>query len=235
MRKRLAILPLLLLAGCTSGPGIQGNRGGSLTASPQALISGGTGSAATAFPVLISGASDLDRPLNVSLTNPALMSASVTAASPGSATVSVLRVGSGAASVVVTDRGGASVTIPVAWTPCGRPDALTSAQLIYPQPGATGVPVNTTKLYFIAGYVFNTQTATFIHAAVGAHSAAEGGQLQSATPPPGAATPTPPPIPNTTFSTWSGAPPPLQAGMTYTVYLYDDACEVPYQAGSFST
>lgn len=61
----------------------------------------------------------------------------------------------------------------------------------------------------------------------------EGAALSYATPPPNSSTPAPLANSNTYFG--SEPMPQLVTNNVYDVNLYDDACEMPFKAGSFST
>jgi hypothetical protein len=135
--------------------------------------------------------------------------------------------------------GGASATITATTGNCGRPDALSPAsQLVYPQPGATGVSPSIGKLYFAVWLrgiyiVPPTFPPINLHLIAGAHDTQEGSALQPDTPPPGSA-----PV-NTqqqgTLQYMSATVTALRSATAYRTQIYDDACQPALLTGSFTT
>jgi hypothetical protein len=191
--------------------------------------------------IAITGANDLDSGLQLSASNLAFFTPTIRSNSATSATLNVLLIAAGPpTTLTVTDRQGASVQIQVYGQGCGRPDLLNYAQLISPAPGAKNVPTTTTT-YYVEVSTWEQLPSPFepylhAHIAVNTSSAVDPQPtLSPATPPPNAATPAITPPPNSTIGYESGAMPPLTAGTTYTIYVYDDSCESTFNAGSFST
>jgi hypothetical protein len=135
--------------------------------------------------------------------------------------------------------GGAATTITVTTGSCGRPDWLsTASQLVYPQPGATGVSPSIGKLYFAVWLRGNfivppTFPAINLHLIAGAHETEEGSALQPDTPPPGsAAVDTHQPG---ALQYMSATVPSLRSATIYRTQIYDDACQPALLTGSFTT
>lgn len=195
-------------------------------------------------PVTVTAPDGFFDPLAVTSSNPALVGAWVTNASGNTATVDVIPIGGtggvGATPVTVyLTAGPAAGSFTVSSPLCGRPDALTYAQLLFPPSGASAVPVSTPTIY-VAGFFPHglippgSPPPGRLHFVVGTTLKAtiEGTALSAATPPPGSATPAP--VPGDMLS-GSEPMPHLLPGGTYSVYLYDDACEEPFLAGTFTT
>lgn len=177
--------------------------------------------------------------LQWSATDLSFFSASLQQGTATAATLNVTVIGAGNSSVTVRDSTGDSVAIPITSIPCGRPDLLSNAQLIFPAKDARNVPL-TTSAYFIEVAV-PLQPSPPSFPTIHAHFVVNGtttidppSPLAVATAPPNAVFPTPLPGP---FASGieSGAMPQLAAGDKYTLYIYDDTCEIPWNAGSFST
>jgi hypothetical protein len=155
------------------------------------------------------------------------------------ATLNVLLTSPGTTTIDVRTANGASASIPVSAAGCGKPDALDYAALIAPPNGARSVPLTTSSYYVEVGAIPVITQSPFepvlhAHIVVNDSSALDPqAPLAPATPPPGAASPSP--APNGVYGYEEGAMPQLAAGNTYTVYVYDDSCEPAWYAGSFST
>ncbi len=179
--------------------------------------------------------------IGVALSDPIHMGAWVVQPSSGATAATVYVQPIGAASNVtisISDLNSDQGTLTASSQPCGRPDALSFAQLLSPANGATSVPVTTSTIY-VAGTTVpavtlppNSAPPGKLHFVIDKIATEEGTTLTAATPPPNSATPAPVP-----GNTYIGAEPmpPLSVNNTYDVYLYDDACEQPFLAGSFST
>lgn len=222
---------------------------GVLTISPQSLNFPLGGAFPTPAAVSVGSAHGFGTPnagnpnaLMVTSTDPVHFGATAIQPQAGaaSATIDVIPIGGGAtATFSVFDLMNDAGTFTATSAPCGRPDILDSAQLLYPPSGATHVPANTSTIY-IAG----SEPAAIgspgpyappgkLHFVIDNAGTEEGTALTYAPPPPGSATPAPVANSNTYFG--SEPMPPLVSNNVYDVYLYDDACEVPFKAGSFST
>jgi len=222
-----------------------------LQVSPQSLALNG-GLSYFPSPAVVSVASDRGfgtptvsnpGPLIVTSTNPVLVGAWAQQPAPGATTasISVIPIGGTASPVTVTvyDLLGDIGTFTVTSALCGRPDLLDFAQLLYPPPGAHGVSTSTSRIYVSGSSpAWVSSPGPYappgkLHVVVDNASTVEGTTLAYATPPPGSATPAPLANSNTYFG--SSPLPTLTTNNKYDVYLYDDACEQPFLAGSFST
>jgi hypothetical protein len=156
-----------------------------------------------------------------------------------SASLNVFLSSAGTTTITVRSANGASATIPVTGVPCGRPDALDYASLISPANGARNVALTASNYYVEVGAIAAITQSPFepvlhAHIVVNDSSALDPqAPLTPATPPPGAASPSPPP--SGVYGYEEGTMPQLSAGNSYTVYVYDDYCESALDAGTFST
>ncbi|HKU68110.1 MAG TPA: hypothetical protein VJP85_10065 [Candidatus Baltobacteraceae bacterium] len=187
-----------------------------------------------------SGGGDLGN-VTLSATTLSFFSAAIQSATPTSVTLAFQLYGGGSSIVTVRDAAGESVNIPVAGIPCGRPDLTNYAALILPSNGARNVAVTTAAYYIEVGSMTGTAQGPFepgLHAHVVVDNAATVDPLATlspATPPPNAVTPSPAPPSNYSVGYERGTMPQLAPGHTYALYVYDDTCESPWNAGSFST
>ena len=110
-----------------------------------------------------------------------------------------------------------------------------AAQQIFPASGAVGTSRSVAAVYFVAYFLTGAGVSGSLHVAVGAHGTLEGGPLVAASPPPGTVLPTPIPLPDATDIVVSATVPMLAAGQTYQTQLYNDTCQAPVVAGTFST
>jgi len=151
------------------------------------------------------------------------------------AQVLILPVASGAmATATFADASGAMTTASLSPAICGRPENNDyRSQLIWPLPDATGVSPNVGTLYFAVFTPTSLILTTKLHMVVGTTSTLEGGTLQTATPPIGAATPTPPPGMLETYM--SASVPTLPSGANIHTQIYDDTCQGALLTGTFST
>jgi hypothetical protein len=200
------------------------------------------------LPVTISAARGAITSLSLSVADPTEVGAAVTSLHSTTATIALTPISSGSnlvnrnlTTITATDQLGRSVSIGFFEGLCGRPEPLRSATLIYPKPGATGVPLST-RLYFAANFIGlpspgGPQNApnTYLHLIVGAHQTLEGGQLQPTAPPPNVSLPTAPTGPGLSTVYLSVAAPALVPGTVYQTQVYDDFCQAPELAGGFST
>jgi hypothetical protein len=138
--------------------------------------------------------------------------------------------------VTIAGKAGSSVTVAVTQEPCGRPDNIIHADLIYPPIGTKRVSRTVAALYFAvyAETAPSTQFPANLHLILGKHETLEGTTLTKAAPPPGSVIPTP--VPGTFVTTYmKGSIPPLPAKTTIQTQVYDDTCQPPILAGAFST
>ena len=105
----------------------------------------------------------------------------------------------------------------------------------FPASGATGTSSSVATVYFVAYFLTGAGVSGSLHVAVGAHGTLEGGPLVAASPPPGTVVPTAIPLPDATDIVVSATVPMLAAGQTYQAQLYNDTCQAPVVAGTFST
>jgi len=140
-----------------------------------------------------------------------------------------------ATTVMLTDSSGAEGSVGITTASCGRPASLLAAQQIFPASGATGTSSSVATVYFVAYFLTGAGVSGSLHVAVGAHGTLEGGPLVAASPPPGTVLPTPIPLPDATDIVVSATVPMLAAGQTYQTQLYNDTCQAPVVAGTFST
>lgn len=210
-----------------------------LIASPAAVDVNLLGGGPAPEVVTLGGSPGFANGLHWSATDLSFMSVSLQQPSSPTQSVNLYLVGAGTSSVTVANSAGAFVSIPVTSVPCGRPDIVNYAQLISPASGAQNVSTSTPTYYVEVGGLAGITSSPFTPV-LHAHFVATNQQtidphdaLSPATPPPGASTPAPPPNDNTGVE--SAAMPALNPGWTYTVYLWDDTCEAPWNAGTFST
>jgi hypothetical protein len=180
---------------------------------------------------LMSGA-----PLTVSIADPTVVGVTqVQFVVAGPPTYAINPVAHGSTTVTFTI-GTASAAVTATTATCGRPDFLRpESQLIFPQPGSTGVPTSLSKLYFAVGYPsFNSlPSAIHLNLIVGQHATQPiSVTLQADTAPPGSATPAP--AQNVTYQVMS-VPVPLMPATAYRTQLYDDTCEPAILTGAFTT
>lgn len=217
-----------------------------LLASPSSLQFLGTAPVPLPQLVTITKASALVGPLVATVADPKVAGASTPVQTgPTTASFSIYSISAGSTLVSVTDAAGSVATIPISGWLCGRPPNLVSAQLVYPKPGSTQVPTTIGKLYFGIVSVSTPQpsqrTLPLLHlffGTPGAYQTLEGSFLQMDTPPspsPTVAPVLPTPYPFSTVSYMSAGVPVLVPNTTYTAQLYDDTCQGPSVAGSFST
>jgi len=127
------------------------------------------------------------------------------------------------------------VRIPVSQQPCGRPDNLVRADLIFPPIGAK-VSLNVRQLYF-AIYSSVAPAKAYpvnLHLIVDRWGTLEGSTLSEAAPPPRSVIPMPPPGPIVTTYMRGTIPKPPHNSMIRT-QVYDDSCQLPMLAGAFRT
>ncbi len=247
--KRLALLyvAVALLVGC--GGGTMSNSLAIATTTPKRTLVaapaglsvnllGGTPKAFT-FDITSSDASSVSD-LQWSATNLSFLSASVDSVTAQSAALTVTLVGAGTSTITVRDAMGAYVAIPITSIPCGRPDIITYAALLTPANGQQLVPLATRAFYVevagIEGQPSPFEPALHAHIVVNHTSTVDiAAPLSPATPPPNTTMPLPSPQPGESIGYESGTLPQLDADSTYTIYLYSDTCEAPWNAGSFST
>ena len=168
------------------------------------------------------------------IAKPTLIGVTSTFAS-GTATVTVIPIASDAGArttITFTDDSGATASASVTTAKCGRASDLYPSQLLYPQPGTTGVPTNIGMLYFAVESPTGHPTPK-LHLIIGSGATLEGGTLETATAPPGAASPSPAPGDIQTIE--RGTVPALPAGTTIQAQLYDDTCQPVVLTGAFST
>jgi hypothetical protein len=142
----------------------------------------------------------------------------------------------GTTTVTIALPSGAAVRVPVTQEPCGRPDNIVHADLIYPPKHRTKVAPSIGALYF-AVYSEVAPSAAYpahLHLIAGKHATLEGGTLAQATPPPGSVVPMPPPGPFVT-TYMKGDVATLPSTVQIGTQVYDDTCQPPILAGTFST
>lgn len=136
--------------------------------------------------------------------------------------------------VTVSDGQGLSTNVSVTQAVCGRPENLVlGTTMIYPRQNSPGNPTTGTVAYVdVVSHV--APSAVALHVIVGTHGTLEAGLMQPSAPPPNAG---PMPFPPAwAVSTVLAAPlPPLPAGATIRLQIYDDTCQLPLIVGSFST
>ncbi|HEY0395965.1 MAG TPA: hypothetical protein VGD01_15805 [Candidatus Elarobacter sp.] len=208
-----------------------------LSASPNSVFFGGTDALPSPQQVTVTSTSPLSGALTVAVSDPTAFGASAPVVSGTTATFAVYPISHGttaAATLTVSGSGATPATVSASTWVCGRPDNLTpSTQLIFPSPGSTGnAAATTTTLYFMVTSHVAVSTVK-LHLIVGTNGTLEGGTLVVAPPPPGAASPTPPSSGVVTYM--RATVPSLQPSTTYATQLYDDTCQLPILAGSFST
>lgn len=251
----VVVFAAVMLAGCAGqrcdlcvGPPPPASRG-ALTISPQSLDFPLGGAFPSPAVVSVGDARGFGTPttgnpnaLSVTSTDPVHFGATALQPQGGAtaATIDVIPIGGGAsATFSVFDLMNDGGTFTARSALCGRPDILDGAQLLYPPSGATHVPTNTPAIY-----VSGSEPAAVsspgpyappgrLHFVIDNASTEEGTALSYATPPPGSSTPAPLANSDTYFG--SEPMPQLVTNNVYDVYLYDDACEAPFKAGSFST
>jgi hypothetical protein len=194
---------------------------------------------ATPAPITLKSNVLLGPSFEVSVSQPTLVGASVpTITGPETATFTLYPIAQGngqPATVTVTDWALASVTISKTQEVCGRPPGiLPGSRLIYPARGSKNVPVTIGILYFSVIERSRLPAGGGLHLIVGQHGTQEGGNLVSATPPPGTKIP-PPPQPPEYQHLFSATVPTLQAGAMYRTQVWNDPCQVPVLTGGFST
>lgn len=249
--KHLApVVMVLATAGCASngfGCGCPPPVPPALTVSPSSLaLNPNLAFFPSPAPLMLGPRSLLSNNIVVRSTHAELFDAYLSPADPTGATLLVSPVGAitSPLQVDVMERGSTAI-LTITSQPCGRPDFLAGAQLLDPPSGATSVPVSTASIYVSGSAPVAISTPgpyappgrlhfVMRGPSLGADDTpVRGSSLTYATPPPGSSTPAPPPNTNTYYGV--SAMPALTAGYTYDVYLYDDACEAPFLAGSFST
>ncbi len=237
----LAAVSALAVAACSSGPLAVAHPLPSpsvtIAASPSSFVFSLNQTAPQVVTVTRSSGSFAG--LTALASDPTMIGVNVTALSGNVATVSVLPIGSNGGtpvSVQLTDSTGVATTLTVTPAVCGRPPDMDPATiLLSPAPGATHVAANVGTLYFA---VFS-QSPHFIataniHLVLGGTQTMEGTTpLVQATPPGGA--PTPVPLPGLYEYLEAGTIPTLPTNTTVKALLYDDTCQAPTTAGSFST
>jgi len=142
---------------------------------------------------------------------------------------------SGSTAVKIVDGSGTAATIRVTQAPCGRPDNLMHADLIYPRIGERGVSPSLGVMFFAVYTMAAPRDGrVFLHVIVGTHGTLEGGSLVKAPPPPGAVIPTPP---SGHFVTtyMRASVPKLPAKTKIGTQLYDDNCQPPVLGGGIQT
>jgi|GEM_PF-4350664 len=243
----LLLLTAAVLCACGGGTGIspEGSTtptpASSLVASPASISVNLLSGSPTPAQIAISGANDLNGGLQLTASDLSFLSVSAQSATATAATLNLLLVGAGSSTITVRDAQGAQVGIPVSSIPCGRPDIVDYAQLISPANGATGVSPATGTFFIEVGGAPGVTKPPF-HPSLRAHFVIDTsstvdpqGTLAPATPPPNAVTPVSTPPPGSSIGYESGVLPQLAAGNTYTAYVYHDTCELPWNAGTFST
>ncbi len=240
-----AVMFASLLAACGGGSGSlspsQSQRQDSLLATPSSLSVNLLSGSPETFPITVTGSPGFNLALQLSATDFSFLSLSLQPDSPTSETLNVLVVGAGTSTITARSSDGASVSIPVTSIPCGRPDIINYAQLIFPANGAHNVPVTTAAYYVQLGGLRSVTQSPFTpplhaHFVVNNNSTIDPqAMLVAATLPPDIPTPSPPPLANDNLGIEAGQMPQLAAGTAYTVYVYADTCETPWNIGSFST
>jgi hypothetical protein len=189
------------------------------------------------LPITVTRSAGSFSSLTLSVGNPTLYGVTPPRLTGNKATFSIIPIASESNSTLVTatDQADASTSVSVSTTVCTRPPSLLAAQQVIPASGATGVSPSTETMYFVAYFSTGVGLSGNLHFAVGAHGTLEGGPLVAATLPPGTVLPTPIPLPDATDVIVSVNTPELTAGQTYQTQLYNDFCQAPVVAGTFST
>ncbi len=231
----LAMTAAFALAAC-GGAGSAPSSMSSIAASPASLSQNLLGGSPQSFQIALTG-TGLDG-LQWSAPDLSFLSVSIGSVTATSAALNVELTSAGTTTISVHTANGASVQIPVTSVVCGRPDLMSYARLIFPADGAHAVPVNTSSYFIeVAGMAPASspfEPALHAHFVVNNTSTVDPQpSLSPAVPPPGAATPNPAPTGAVGYE--MGIMPQLSAATTYTVYVYDDSCQYPWNAGSFTT
>jgi hypothetical protein len=248
----LAFAVLVTMAACSSGAGSEWHgpilmSPGPISVNPSSL-SWALGGYPTPAAVTVTDMKGFGTPpsgnpqvIGVAISDPVHMGAWAVQPAPGATTTTVYVQPIGATNnvtITVNDLMQDEGIVTASSQACGRPDLLSFAQLLAPANGATNVPTTTSTIY-VAGTTVpavtlppNSAPPGKLHFVIDKIATEEGTTLAAASPPPNSATPAPVP-----GNTYIGAEPmpSLAPSTTYDVYLYDDACEQPFLAGSFST
>ncbi len=233
----------LFVAACSSGSGTPSpspTAAPPLVANPTSVSFSIADDIGSPQAVDITSAAGFGSGLTVSVGDPTQLGAAVALPNqPTMATLSIYPISSGlsggSSGVSLGDSLGGTAMISVTQEACGRPASLVDAQQAYPANASTGVSTNVGKLYFVAYFYHGAPTSGRLHLTVGSHGTLEGGPLVAATLPPGTLLPTPIPLPDTSDTIVSATVPTLLPGQQYRTQLYNDTCQSPIIAGSFST